>query len=141
MCACVLVCVPHSCSALLLVSQFELDDNCSSGNEWHAAQSQFCKPSLLTRVEVKLQFSAAATRCRLHHKEHMASSLMGILFSALVAVLWRIRPNEIGGKKIKLGRKCVLPHTGLNEVPLASTLGTKTAERKAVKDNSDTVPK
>lgn len=46
------------------------------------------------------------------------SSLMGILFSALVAVLWRIRPNEIGGrKKIKLGHKCVLPHTGLNEVP------------------------
>lgn len=34
-----------------------------------------------------------------------------------------------------------LPHTGLNEVSLASTLGTKAAERKALKDNSQTGPK
>lgn len=34
-----------------------------------------------------------------------------------------------------------LPHTELNEVSRASTLGTKAAKRKALKDNSQTGPK
>lgn len=33
-----------------------------------------------------------------------------------------------------------LRHRGLNDVSLASTLGTKTAERKTLKDNSQTGP-
>lgn len=101
MCACVLVCfalVLH-CYSSLSMNWLIIAGCLCLGNEWYCAQSQLCQPWLFARVEVKLQFSASATRCRLHHKEHMASSLMGILFSALVAVLWRIRPNEIGGKK------------------------------------------
>lgn len=125
-----------------LISQFKLADNCRLLLWWEQValyRMSAGPPLAFAGFQVMLQFSTLTTRCHLYYKEHMASSLMGILFSALVPVLWRIRPNEIG--KIKLGHKCVLPHTGLNEVPLASTLGTKTAERKALKDNSQTVPK
>lgn len=69
----------------------------------------------VAEFQLKPQFPNLTTRCHLNHNQHivykyiyilyMASSLVGFLFSALVAVLWRIRPNEIG--KIKLGHKCV----------------------------------
>lgn len=126
-----------------LIPQFKLAVNCRLLLLWeHVALYRMAAgpPFVLAVCQAALQFSALTTRCHLYHKEPIwLQALIGILFSALVAVLWRVRPNGIG--KIKLGHKCVLPHTGLNEVPLASTLGTKTAERKAPKDNSQTVPK
>lgn len=81
-----------------------------------------------------LQFSTLTSRCRLHHNQRTASSLMDILFSALVAVLRRVRSKEIEKPKQDIIVVCCT--RGLNEVRLASTLGTKAAERKRLKDNS-----
>lgn len=58
-----------------------------------------------------LQFPTLTSRCHLHHNQLMTSSLMDILFSALVAVLRRVRPKEI--EKPKAGHYCVLLNTGL----------------------------
>lgn len=86
--------MPCSCSTWDSFSHFKIADNCRLPLWWEqvALYSMSAGPPFVfAGFQLELRFSALATGCHLAHKEQMALSMKGALFSALVAVLWCIK--------------------------------------------------